>query len=56
MGPLAFVVILLMGGGINPEMLLYMMEITRWGILGLVLTFIYPVIFALFFYKWKSEI
>ena len=43
-GPLASVLILVMGGGINTEMLLYMMEITLWWILGL--AFIYPMIFA----------
>lgn len=55
-GPLAFVAGLIIGGAMNPEMLFYMMKITRWGVLGLVLTFIYPVICSLFFYKWKGKI
>ena len=55
LGPLTFLLAFLTREA-NVEMFIYMMEIARWGLLGLVLIFLYPIFFSLIFYKWKGEI
>ncbi len=54
-GPLAFALSFLIGKA-NLEMLIYVTEITRWGLLGLGLVFLYPLFFSLLFHKWRGEI
>jgi hypothetical protein len=54
-GPLAFVLAFLIEKA-NLELFVYLMEIMRWGLLGLLLVTLYPVFFSLIFYKWKKQV